>query len=220
MSLAEVIDVEAFARTQWQLAALDPKEHPGKTNEEAVATLSAFIGEKVTKDERRGYVAEHALAVKHRQSLIELVNLSPLPLFYGEIPVRFALKDNSVTLLLTALGSNSVYNTLRLDPKQRAAKEIEKTLLPAMKRCEFLKASGIENFGVLVVYGSKDFSESDETPKAELVALVARVDRCMKLAQAQLSEEEFVDTADVYLVDRDMVGGVRKIKISLENNGK
>jgi hypothetical protein len=42
----------------------------------------------------------------------------------------------------------------------------------------------------------------------------------MKLAHAQLSEEEFVDTADVYLVDRDMIGGLRKVKISLENKGK
>src|ERR1019366_4927248 len=220
MSLADVIDAESFSRTQWELAGSEPEKYHAKTQVEAVADLNAFIGKTVTRDERRGYMAEHALFVKYRQSLTELVSLSPRPLFYLETHIRFALKDNSVTLLLTTLGSNSVYNTLRLDAKQRAAKEIEKTLLTAMKSFEFVKAAGIENFGVLGVYGSKDFSESDESPKAEVVALVARIDRCMKLAHAQLSEEEFVDTADVYLVDRDMIGGLRKVKISLENKGK
>jgi hypothetical protein len=41
---------------------------------------------------------------------------------------------------------------------------------------------------------------------------VAQADKCRKVSEAEMTEEEFVDTADVYLVD----GGVRKIKVSIK----
>jgi dTDP-glucose pyrophosphorylase len=120
---------------------------------------------------------------------------------------------------LATKGSTTVYNTLRLDAKQRAIKEIQETVLPAMKRfaVAVVNSADIKNFGVVVAYGSRDFSDELST-KAEVVALVASAERCKKLADAELTEEEFVDAADVYVMDRDSINDLRKIKASIEDN--
>ena len=97
------------------------------------------------------------------------------------------------------------------------------TVLPAMKQFRVVAAApDIKNFGVIVVYETRDFSKENSilSLKAEAVALVAQADKCRKLSEAVLTEEEFVDTADVYLVDREMIGGVRKIKVSLNDVAK
>jgi len=225
LPLVEVIEVESDARTEWDLAAAsDTGDHRPKSREEGVADINKFIAMRVTADNtRRGLVAEQALFKKHRDSLSKLVSVSPRPFLYGETPVRFASKDGALTLLLTTLVSQNVYNTLRLDAKQRAAKEIEDTVLPAMSVFSLVSSTAdIKSFGVIVVYGTRDFSETDSilSRKGEVVALVASADRCRKLGQAELTEEEFVDSADVYLVDRDMIGGVRKVKVSLGEKAK
>jgi hypothetical protein len=225
MPLVEVIQLESFARTEWALAAYsETGDHKSKSSEEAAADLDKFIAMRVTPDNtRRGLVAEQALCKKHHASLSRLVNASPLPFLYTETPVRFASKDGAITLLLTTLYSSSVYNSLRLNAKQRAAKAIEETVLPAISAFSFASVGNdIKNFGVVVAYGSRDFSESDSilNTKAEIVAVIASPDKCRKLSDAQLTEEEFVAGADVYLVDRDLIGGVRKVKVSLDERGK
>jgi hypothetical protein len=222
-SLVEVIGIESFARTYWELAAEKNADYKPKSAQEAIAGIDEFIGSSVGTDEgRRGLLVEQALFKKHRASLSDLVSLSLLPLLYDEAPVRFALKDEALTLLLTTLASEDVYNTLRLDAKQRAATEIQAVALPAIKQFRVVDSPDIKNVGVLVVYGTRDFSKSDSilTRKGELVGLVAQADRCKRLGRAELTEEEFVDTADVYLVDRDMTSGVRKIKVSLSDAAK
>ena len=236
LSLLEVIDVESFARTLWELAAnrnvlaAHPEDKP-KTPQEAASDIDKFISAKVGTEPwtpsasadprhegRRGLLAEQALFKKHRDSLSTVVGSTLRPLLYSEIPARFALKDGALTLLLTTLDSENVYNTLRLDSRQRAAKEIDAIALPAIERLSTVRAPDVKYFGVIVAYGTRDFSQEDssKTPEAELVVLVAQADRCRKVSDAELTEEEFVDTADVYLVD----GGVRKIKVSLNDAAK
>ncbi len=66
------------------------------------------------------------------------------------IPVRFALKDNSLTLLITGIASEYTYNTLRTTAKSRAAKAIESMILPSLKNFdEVFFSSDIKYKGVV-----------------------------------------------------------------------
>ena len=129
--------------------------------------------------------------------------------------MRFASKDNGLVLVEASVGSDNVYNTLRLETKERAAKEIVATILPAIKQFRGINVPDVKSFGVVAIYGTKDFSAPDSTPRPEVVALVASVENCRKLDQAEITEEDFVASSDIYLVDKDSADA-RKVKISLD----
>jgi hypothetical protein len=215
--VASVIEIQAFSRNNWSLAfAYGKKEYQPKTGEDAATDLDKYINERPGTDWGAKLVAEHTLISKHRSTLESLVKLSLNPLLYTSVPVRLASHDGSLTLLLTSIGSKNIYNILRLKAKERAGEEIQKTVLPEIKQFQVVNSPTIKYFGVLAVYGTKDFSEPDSTPEPELVALIASAVNCRKLANAEITEEDFVATSDVYLVDRDEADDqVRKIKVSL-----
>ena len=226
-SIAKVIGDLWHAKTDWSLAVqFHDEKYPPKAADRATADVERVIGlrreERAAKENHPDIVDEWDLIEKYREDISSLLSVSG-PLLYTGLPVRFALKDNDLTLILNSLVSTNVYNTLRLDAKQRAAKEIQDTVLPAIRRfaTAVVNSKDIKYFGVVVAYGSKDFSkESDDNTEAEIVALIASSERCKKLAAAELTEEEFVDTADVYLIDRDTRNDLRKIKLSISDKGR
>ena len=217
LPLATVIEVEAFSRTSWELAfAYKDAKYKPKNGDEAAGDLEKWASETLASDEPPRLAAEHALIARNRAEFETLVKVSRAPLLYTQTPVRLASKEGALTLLLTSLGSQNVYNILRLDAKQRAAKEIESTVLPGIKQFQVINSPAIKNYGVIAIFGSKDFSDADSSPKAEVVALVAPATVCRKLADAEITEEEFVALSDVYIVDRDqLTDEVRKVKVSL-----
>jgi hypothetical protein len=224
--VAKVIGDLWPTKNNWSLTVQYHKEgYPPKGADVATADIDKIIDlrrkARAAKENRPDIIDEWDLIEKYREDIAGLLSVSG-PLLYTGLPVGFALKDNELTLILESLGSTNVYNTLRLDAKQRAAKEIQDTVLPAIKRFAVVKSTDIKNFGVVVVYGSKDFSDESDVlnTKAEIVALVASSERCKKLAAAELTEEEFVDTADVYIIDRDTIKDVRKIKASIGEKGR
>ena len=161
-------------------------------------------------------VAEHTLVARNQTVLSRFLRQITEPLLYtGESPVRFASKDNGLVLVEASVGSDNEYNTLRLETKERAAKEIVATILPAIKQFRGINVPGVKSFGVVAIYGTKDFSAPDSTPEPEVVALVASVENCRKLDEAEITEEDFVASSDIYLVDKDSADA-RKVKISLD----
>ena len=221
-SAARVIGGEWSAKTSWNVTFHyhDPK-YPPRDAARAAADIDRGIdlhhASRAAKEPRPDIVEEWDLIEKYRADITNLVRVTG-PFLYSEpgVPVGFALKDNNLTLILASLGSTNVYNT-RLDAKQRATREIQETVLPAIRRFAVVTSTDIKNFGVMVAYGSDDSSEEPST-RGEIVALVASSEKCRKLADAELTEEEFVDSADVYLMDRDTVGEVRKVKVSIGDN--
>jgi hypothetical protein len=223
-SVATAIHYCQSVRTDWQLTFdYHEEDYPPKAVDRAMADIDKEIdasskARASSKNAHSSAIQEWDLIVKYRADIMRLLTVNGhAPLLYTMIPIHFVLKDNDLTLLLASVGSTKVYNTLRLDARQRAAKAIQEAVLPAMKRFTVVHSTDIKNFGVLVAYGTKDFSDELST-KGELVALVAPAARCKKLADAELTEEEFVDAADVYVVDRDAIGEVRKIKVSLDDS--
>ena len=225
-SVAKVIGDLWTTKTNWNLTVnYHDERYPPKGADRATADIDAVIDirrkERAAKETRPGTIDEWDLIEKYRADITKLFSVSG-PLLYTGLPVGFALKDNGITLILESLGSANVYNTLRLDSKQRATKEIQETVLPAIKRFAVVDSTDIKNFGVVVAYGSKDFSDESEVGnlEAEIVALVASSETTKKLAAAELTEEEFVDAADVYLMDRDTIKELRKIKVSIDDKGR
>jgi hypothetical protein len=94
MSVVDVIKVESFARTDWELMADETAGYEAKTHEQAENDINSFAKAAVTTNERRGLVAEHGLFLKYRRQLVELTGRSTRPFLYTETPVRFALKDD------------------------------------------------------------------------------------------------------------------------------
>jgi hypothetical protein len=211
----------SYGEAQWDLVFRFKQERP-KNGEDAVKDLEAYIA-RFPKNKYR----ERDLFAKYHDTLIRFVKSLPGPLLYPSCcTIQLALKDQSITLLLTSVGSTNVYNVSRLTAKERAAKELEATVLPAVRWFNQIESDEFENFGVVVFYGTQDFSGDDFerglSAKPELVALVAPAEKFKKLSRAEITEEDFVERADVYLVDRDHIAAtnpdaVRKVKVSLGN---
>ena len=95
-------------------------------------------------------VAEHTLVVRNQTVLSRFLRQITEPLLYttGQSPVRFASKDNGLVLVEASVGSDNIYNTLRLETKERAAKEIVATILPAIKQFRGISVPDVKSFGV------------------------------------------------------------------------
>jgi len=217
LPVVTIIQTEAFSRTLWELAFLgDDRKYRRKSGEEAAADFKNFADGKAAPDDPPRLSAEHTLITRNRDQLAQLASVSLLPLLYTETPIRIASKENGLTLLLASLGSKNTYNTLRLDARQRAAKEITSSILPEIKQFRVISSPSIKNYGVISIFGSKDFSDDSSSPKPELVALIASASACRKLLGAEITEEDFVALSDIYILDRDQIGNeIRKVKISL-----
>lgn len=136
----------------------------------------------------------------------------------SNLPICFAQKDNKSVFLLTRVASPTVLNTLRLSEKRRAAKIISSIILPSMK--EFQQAfnnSDISYYGMIVIFGSKDFSKEGISSNlyAEIVCMVVSADRCKKYIEAEITADDLLDSADIYL-DVGPFRDIKKIKINLD----
>jgi hypothetical protein len=109
-------------------------------------------------------------------------------------------------------------NTLSTTPKGRATKAIYSIVLPAFKKFyAALPGSEIKDFGILVVYGTKDFSEKfGLTFQSEAVGVVAPSDACKRFVGGEITELELLNSGSVYLADREMTEGMKKITVPLE----
>lgn len=220
MPIAELVEVAAVNKTDWSLAfayeSVEEKDKP-KGGETAASDLSAYAAEKPGPDWGPKLTAEHTLIVRNQAVLTRFLRQVTKPLIYTQVPVRFASKEGGLVVVETSVGSHNIYNTLRLETKERAAKEIVATVLPAIKQFRGINVPEVRGFGVVVIYGTRDFSAPDSTPEPEAVALVASVENCRKLDQSEITEEDFVAASDIYLVDKDSFDA-RKVKISLDSH--
>ena len=131
-------------------------------------------------------------------------------------PVKFANFENKPAFLVLDAASSDVYNTLKLTARQRASRIITSCILPAFREyCRYLD-DRIPYYGLIVTFGSRNFLEDDST-KAESVAVIASAAQVKKYASNELTEDELVENASIYLSDRDESGSdIKKIKIILD----
>lgn len=136
------------------------------------------------------------------------------------LPIHFGLFNNTeLSLIFSSVVSDKVYNTLKLTPKQRASKAITTYILPALKIiANNFTTKEIKYIGISCVYGSKDFGDDDpNATKGEFVSFLAPSNLIKKYASNDISEEELVKAAEIYISDRDMaIHDTKKIQIIIE----
>jgi hypothetical protein len=133
-------------------------------------------------------------------------------------PIRFAQKEDGIVFLVTHIFSDTVFNTLRNTSKTRASKIINSMILPSMPAFHgSFKNTEIKYYGMLVTYGSEDFSEKDSVfnRRAEILAFVTPRDKCKQFVAGSIIDDEFVNDSEIYLQDRD-IKFFKKVKVTLE----
>jgi hypothetical protein len=186
-----------------------------KSEQEVIADIDLFLQRSPKGEPER---LQQQLISKH-SAVIRAVfeRLNSKNFVYAYLPIRFALKDGQLTLVLTGLASDNVYNTLNSTSRSRASQVLSGSVLPALKQLEpALSIDGLKFCSVSATYGSKNFADRTELSlRGEAVTAVLSVDQVRKYAAGELADDDVVATADIYLVDRDDPG-VKKVRLTLQ----
>lgn len=137
----------------------------------------------------------------------------------NDIPIYFAEMKNNIVFFVTSVGSDKIFNTLRTSSKNRAAKIIQSMILPVMKSFQdSFKGSNIKYYGIIIGYGSKDFSDESDALnlRPEVLAFIVSSENCRKFSEGIITDDQLIDSSDIYLSDRDMRHQIKKIKVTLE----
>jgi hypothetical protein len=226
----KVIEKASFGRTQWSLAIqYRDKNYRPSPPEEVAADIKAWL-EQVDLSARPRYLnIERELLRRCRPEAEKLVtsmtlvgsNLASYVYLRGlEVPLRFARRDTLTSLVLIGVSIDKVYNTLQLDGRGRATTVIQEVIMPSLRWfAESFQSPDVARFGMCVLYGSKNFADrsSSRNLQPEMVALTVPARTCRDFVSGMITEDELIDSSDVYVSDRDMTSGtVKKIRVALK----
>jgi hypothetical protein len=82
-----------------------------------------------------------------------------------------------------------------------------------------LKDSDISYYGMVVFFGSKDFSNDDDVLnlKPEMVSVIISTEQYKKYSEGTITDDDLINSADVYSTDRCFgYCDAKKIKIKLD----
>lgn len=223
--LIDVLEVAIGWRFSWKLMVYGDGKI--KSSKDVIVDLDSWLQLSFPDKDSQHYIVEQKLAEKYKAAIVNIfdgldfIGRHSGGFFYDEgyVPFRFALKDSIVTLIVTGIASNDVYNTLKTTARSRAAKIVESMILPSLEKFyDALDTTDIRKFGMMVTYGSKNFAKKSDVLnlEAEVIAFIVDMDACKRFVDAEITDEELVNLSDVYVSDRDMMGTIKKVKISLE----
>lgn len=227
--MIEVVTIEAATgRLRWQLFSLKSAEQPIRSAKDVAADVRAWSPDKDKSSETRK-PAEIALIEKYKNQIASLTDSldftgQQLQLFLtekGGVPVRFFSKGSAIGILVTDIASTGVFNTLRVATKERAARVVGTFILPELSSLvRDLGIPGVQYVGMLVLYGSKDFSIQDYDPfneRAECVAFIVSVERAKAFLSKKITDDDLLASADIFLGDRDSSAAeIKRVNIKLQ----
>ena len=230
MSVEDIFHHGSYSKLYWDQYSLDPnKDHSPVPAEKVIADIDHYIANKPTKNEREGEIREYEFVKKYRNNIdslftreFQFFGTDQVGAFFyikDDVPIRFGLyNDTALSLIVNSVYFETTYNTLKLTSKQRVAKIITIYLLPAIKdMAENFHFKEIKYFGISGVYGSKDFSEESElSKKAEYAGIIISAKLIKKFIDNKISEDELINASEIYISDRDMLMGIKKVKIIIE----
>jgi hypothetical protein len=209
----------------WDLSIGDGSKR-AKNGDEVVRDLRSWVaGHKSASPGALSYsdknVLKHATKLDSMFTSWGLTGRELAMFVYSDssLPVYFTLRDSSSLLVVSGIATETVYNTQRSTGRSRAVKALTNMILPSLEtliRADLHKAT--KYFALCAVYGSKDFSDEGEAlnQMAESTVFVAKASQCARFVAGEISEDELVDGADIYLRDREMVTGLKKVKLTIE----
>ncbi|MDR3598510.1 hypothetical protein [Clostridium sp.] len=167
-----------------------------------------------TYDEEK---AQYKLLKKNYKEIKDILYYTSLVtsnLAYYNIPLLLGLTKNNPTLLYHSLVSKSIYNTLKMDSRERAKDQLNSIIYPSLKTfVSYLGQTDIKYFGVSVAYFSKDFAnDKDYEIKVEALVLIAPIKTISDFINGKITDTDFLDLSDIYLLER---GGNFPVKIKL-----
>ena len=127
--------------------------------------------------------------------------------------------NNDTTIIFHGLASQNIYNTIRTTAKKRASSIISSLILPLLDKVyDRFENTGFANIGIVVVYGTKDFTDDtgydNELP--ESVCVILPIAKIKEYNKAIITENELIKNGNIYMHSRDMSSGFKKIDIVLE----
>jgi hypothetical protein len=155
-------------------------------------------------------------------NLLDALRSEKVGFLYSEndMPFRVCAKEKSEGLILSSVGTDEIYNTLKLDQRQRAAKEFHSTAMPILvKMRTALLETPAEFYGVIVSYGSRDFSHEDIGGldiRPDVLVVVTDRENGRSLDEGKITEDEFADKSDIYLLPGVAGSPLVKVRLKLE----
>jgi hypothetical protein len=217
-----------FDKNQWSLAIEYQKdEYRTRTNSEVNADIDRWLDATDLRSRPEHVRTERQVLLQRRKSVKRLFldwtlagrELARFVYSPGlDVPARFATKDGQLSLIVTGLASENVYNTIQLSSRQRASSILQSMILPSLRYFTSAKLdSNVMRYGMCVLYGSKNFVDrSALNLQPEMLAFIAPADLCRKFVAGEVTEDDLVGAADIYLSDRDSSTDVKKVKLVLE----
>lgn len=229
LNVKDVIQMINFNKLQWSLFAIyNDIECEPTSAELVISDIDNYLSVVPTENNKPGQIFEFNLLNKYRDNISSLFQGLQ---FFGsqsgafiydkkfETPVHFCTsQDSSLVVLISSVFIENVYNTLRLTSKQRATKVITTYILNSLASFEkSFSETDIDYYGISCIYGSKDFvNDRPFQTEPEMITFIASAELIKKYIDWELTEDELVEAADIFISDRDMLMDVKKIKINLE----
>lgn len=139
-------------------------------------------------------------------------------LYFSKNPVSIMkIKDKDCIIFNYAI--DTVFNTLRTTPNKRLAEVLRVCVLSKMSvfQDELFK-SEYPYYGIMITYGSRDFSDRSAFPSIEYECGLIFIDKneCAKFVKTEISENEFLSKSIIYLQDSGMEGEYKKVDIIID----
>jgi len=228
-NVPDSLGFETLSKTQWSLGIQFNEPDNIKSTTEVIEDIEAWVSEgKEISFRSKGEAKQLRKYANNIKKLIKNINYedgqSAIYLYSkNQLPILFAEKDGKIVFFVTKYGSKKIFNTLKVSEKKRASKIISSIILPCMKEFESaFKDTAIRYYGMVVIYGSEDFSKNNDVlssqgeMKAEMVSMVVSAEQCKKFVNAEITDADLIATADIYSSDRTQTFDIKKIKVVLD----
>ena len=229
-STTDILFAALIDKTTWSLWNFNKSLEYAPTNGgHAIKRIDTFLAKIPVKNEMQGQIKEFNLIKKYRDNIESAY--SSLQYFGGYkepasylsggsySPIRFFLhKENQLSIMMLGAYIPQIYSINKLTSRERAEKVINGYLLSTLKTfSENFNSNEIKYYGITFIYGSKD-ELNDYSPanaEAEAIGFLVNSKIVEKYLKNEITEEKLVDSADIYISDRDMYE-MKKIKIILK----
>ena len=226
MKLINVLKGESIIKLNWELSiGSSSSKYPYKMKSRLIHDFNLWIEDKPDSNEIIGQIKEFQFIKENSEILLKLFTKfgnigNGVGMFIyndGQIPIRVADFSGKPCLLITDIASDKIYNTLRTTMKSRALDILNSIIFQELNDLDRgLKDMDIDQFGMIVSYGSKNFlDEYDISLEGEALCFIVSKDTCSKYVNGEITDKELIDNSHVFISDRDMMFGFKKIDLDM-----
>lgn len=218
--LPQLTSYALFGQVSWMLT-VDSRHTPLLAATAGADLLTEQLGRQDAADDAaaRGAVRSRLGAIRALYGALDRLTsdqASLSPASSGFLPAIVGQRGTETCVVLSTFMSTKVYNTIQLTARARASTVFHDNAMPILRAMG--RADGVEGvtcIGVSISYGSKNFLDrSVMATKGETLVVLAPLAVARQFAGGDLTEDDLLAKADVYLADRDATD-LTKVKLAL-----